>query len=512
MTTISEPYIDLTITGQPTPTNVPQKVLFVGQMLSGTATSGDLVQNIGVSGEENALFGRTSFIAGMIRAARKLNKVTQFDAIPLSDNGAGTAAAGIIAFSGTATLAGTLKISIGSKINHQYLVAVSIGDTATTVGANLVTAITADTTAPFSAANVTGTVTITCRHKGTLGNKIGIIVENAVAGITETVTAFTGGATDPVLTAIFDPIENIRYQTVVWPSTYSKSTVINFLDARFNVANSPLDGVAITHNTDSYANHITALNALNSKSLVYFCNKTIVDTLFKGSSLFELDDEVASQFAANRSLRLTTNADISGIVNGGTGQQDAFGGISLASLPYANTPFPNLPLTDQSVGFSSFEMTNLNASGGSLIGNNPANNGVVCGRVLTTYKTDSAANVDTTFQFLNDVDTSSVSREYFYVNLRALYAMCRLTTGALESGFKMVNATSFAGSVVGLFQKLGKLALVEAGPEALTAFRNSLVVTIVDKNTISFSCRISPVGQVRNILADIVIVFQNFGQ
>lgn len=513
MTTIIQPNVNIDITGQPTPSNVPQKVLFVGQMLSGTATSGNLVQNIGVSGEENALFGRASFLAGMIRAARKINKDTQFDAIPLADNGAGVQAEGEVVFSGTATATGTFTISVGSRINHQYVVGVSSGDTATVIGDNLETLINNDINAPFTAVNTTGTVVITCRHKGTIGNFIGLLSEGIVTGVTVSLTAFASGATDPSLTGIFTPVQNIRYQTIVWPNTYTKSTVTTFLDARWNVPNAPMDGVAITSQTNGTSSFLTALALLDTKSLVYFCNKTISTSLYKGSSLFELDDEVASQFAAVRSLRLTTGADISSLVIGGGGQLDTFGGISLSSLPYANTPFPNLPLTDADQGFSDFEIQQLGAVGGSVIGNSPANNTVICGIVYTTYKTDSAGNDDTSFLFLNTQDIASVSREYQYVNIRAAYAQCRLTTGTLIEGRLMANAGSIRGEMILLYQSLVDLAVLQGGDNALDFYNRNLFITIdVTTNSVSVINKLPPVGQLRNINIVNQIVFQNFGQ
>jgi phage tail sheath gpL-like len=513
MTIISEPQIDLDIiAAAAAPQNTSQKVLFVGQMLSGTATPATLIQNIGVAGEENALFGAKSFIAGMIRSARRMNKATQFDALPLADNGAGVQAAGTIVFTGPATADGVLTISIGSKVNHQYELDILSADTATTTGAALAALINADTTAPFTAVAVTGTVTVTCSHKGLLGNKIGILLEGTVAGVGVTVTAFSGGATDPVLTTLFDPIATLRYQTIIYPNTYSKSTLVNFLDARFNTANAVLDGMGITHNTDTYANIISALSALNSKSLGYGANETINETLYKGSSLFELDDEVAAEFGAVRALRLTLGADISQFVIGGNGALDSFGGISLASLPYANTPFPYLPLTPVGKGFSSFEINNIYDVGGFVIGNNIANNGVISGRALTTYKTDSAGNPDVSFKFMNYVDTLSAIREFFFVNLRAQYAQSRLTSGDLVAGRKMANAGTIFASCVGLYALLAGEALVQAGVKALRFYKQNLnVVLDIEIGSATITMQVPIVTQLRNLIGTVQISFQNFG-
>ena len=71
-----------------------QKILFVGQMTSaGTATAGALNEHTGNDNAEDTLFGLDSMLAAMVRAGRKVNGATQFDAIAL-DDAAGTNATG----------------------------------------------------------------------------------------------------------------------------------------------------------------------------------------------------------------------------------------------------------------------------------------------------------------------------------------------------------------------------------------------------------------------------------
>lgn len=511
MTTIAEPRVNADIIPAVQEIgDTPEKVLFIGQMLTGSATPGTLVENIGVEGEEDSLFGANSFIAGMIRAARKINVDTQFDAIPLDDNGAGVAATATLAFTGPASEDGTLFISVGSMVNYQFELDITSGDSATTIAEALEALIDANTDIPVSASSSTGTLTLTCRHKGTTGNKIGIRIQGTVAGVGCTLTGFASGATDPVLTTLFDVIADLRYQNIVWPGAYSKTTVINFLDGRFNAENDVLDGIAITGVTDSLANHLTALASLNSKSLDYFCNETVNTSIYKGSCLFELNDEISSQVAAVKALRLTDGADISRYVVSAAGALDQFGGMALASLPYANTPMFNLPLIDTGLGFLFSEINQLNDAGGSVIGNNRAGNTVVLGRLLTTYKTDSAGNPDTSFQYDNYVTTASVCREFMYNNLRAKFAQCRLTSGALEQGRAMANAASIAGETVSLYDSLSDLALVQGGDTALKFFKNNLTVTLDIANGSTTILMVLPiVVQLRRMNVVMRLVFEN---
>ena len=201
-----------------------QKALIVGQMLAaGTATGGDLIQDHPDDGSEDALFGRTSHLAGMVRAFKRENKISQLDIIPL-DDGSGTQGTGIITFTGSAaSAAGSIFVSIGSEKDHRYEVPIAILDDPTDVGDTLAALVALDLDAPFTGANVTGTFTVTAENDGTYCNDWGIKIEGSVAGITSAITGWTGGATDPVLTTVLDVIANIRYQTIIWPSVYIKT-------------------------------------------------------------------------------------------------------------------------------------------------------------------------------------------------------------------------------------------------------------------------------------------------
>lgn len=512
MAAIREPKISLTITGANlTPTVQAQKVLFVGQMITGTATAGTLVENVGVTGEENALFGAHSHIAGMIRAARKINKITQFDALPLADNGSGVAATGTLVFAGTASAAGDITVSVGSSENYTYTLTAAVGTTAAQLGTALVAAITADTRVPVSAALSTATVTFTALNAGTIGNTIGLKVSAPVAGITMTLTAMASGATDPVLTTVFDPVADLRYQTIVWPSKYTNSTVTTFLESRFNVDNNVLDGEAITTVTATYANSITALAALNKKTLTYFPNKLVSSTYYKGSAIFELDDEISSQFAAIRALRFSKDADISSLVVGGDGALDNFGGISIASLPYHNTPLVNLPVIPTGLGFTAAEQSAITLNGGALLGNNSANSEIICGRVVSTYKTNSAGDVDPSFTFLEYIDTISVSREYFVASLRAQFSQSRLTSGDIVKNRKMASPETIKASCMGIYTELSKLALTQGGETALAFYKQNLSVSVdMSIGRVTILMLLPIVTQLRDMIGVVQLSFTDF--
>ncbi len=396
---ISQPEVTLNIIpGQQEISNAPQKVLIVGQKNAGSAVSGELQENILNDSSEDTLFGANSILAEMVRAFKRVNKETRIDAIGLDDNGAGVDATGIVTVTGTATEAGSLIVTIGSQKNHQFTIAVADTDTATTIGDAIEAAINADTTAPVTAANVAGVVTMTTVNAGTVGNGITLRIQGTVAGVTGSVTGMASGATDPVLTGVLDVVGDERYQTVVAPFEYGTSFLKDFLDPRFNATNAVEDGVGIMTATDSLANLLSAANAENSQSLVLFGNKAISTSTLDGSGLVELNHAQSAYIAATRSLRLTDGANINRIVTT-TAPLDQFGGISIASLPYFNTPYFDLPIIDIGNGFSAQEVEQLLTSGVSVLGNNLTKNLIIQGETVTTRKIDNAGNPELAFKF-----------------------------------------------------------------------------------------------------------------
>jgi len=489
--------------------NASQQVLFIGQKNGGSAIAGALIQNILNDHAEESLFGANSQLAAMIRDARKVNQVTQFDAIGIDDNGSGVDATGNVTVTGTATENGELLVTIGSEANHTYSIAVLDTQTATAIGAAIAAAINADTKAPVTAVNTAGDVELTAVNAGTLGNGITLKIAGTVAGVSVALVAMSGGLTDPVLTSVFDAIGSKRYQTIVWP--YANTAVVRtLLDARFNVNNKLQDGVAVTAQTDTLGNLLSTLNALNSQSIVYLCDKTTSTDTQKGAAQVELPYSKAAQFAAVRSLRLTDGADISDIVISANGSLDAFGGSALASKPYFNSNMAFLPLFDVGFGFNELEAEQLLTAGGSVIGNNSANNGVVLGEIVTTYKTDTAGNPDISFKFLNYVDTASQAREYFFNNLKKRFAQSRLTEGDVQRGRDMANDVVISGFLNGLYSTLSgaDFVLTQAGENALQFFKANKTVTLdMATGTATVSMKTPIVTQLRNIFATMQLAF-----
>ena len=511
----SFPYMTANLNSAQTAATVgDRKVLLIGQMVSGTATSGALNEGLLSDADFNDKFGRTSQIAKAGRAVIKELSVTRIkptvDVIALSDNVSGVAATGSVAFSGTATAAGSIIVYVDS-FNRKYSLTIASGDTATTIGAALAAAITADLDAVVTASNSTGTVTLTAVNAGTQGNTIGIKVVGSVAGITTTLTAFSGGATDPSLTSLFDVIDGARYTRIVYPHEWGVSTLTTETESRFNVDNKILDGVGITCEIDTYANVKANADSYNQKTLGYIFNAKVSESGHVGGAIFESPLVIAATFAALE-MRLTKGANTSSIVTNGQN----IGGSFFGAIPYHNTPFINLPTIETGHDCTDAEATELENAGVILLRNNPANTVLICNEAVTTYKTNTLGAVDTTYKYLNSVDTLSLVREYFFNNIKADLSQHILTTGELIAGRPMINKEGFIALMMGYYATLSgyngdnSYVLLRSSEADREAFRDSLesVDITLSTGTITAESIANIVTQVRNIIINFTPTFE----
>ena len=149
--------------------------LLIGHKLgTGSAAVGARV-NLG-SSDPNVLFGQGSMLAEQAIFARRADPTGAIVCLPIAEPGGAVAAAATIVITGTATSSGVLTRFIhGDRVS----VPVALGDTAATVATRLAAAINAGyyrfgyaMKFGVTAAAVSGTVTVTSRHPGSLGNSI----------------------------------------------------------------------------------------------------------------------------------------------------------------------------------------------------------------------------------------------------------------------------------------------------------------------------------------------------
>lgn len=507
---ISQP--DVTFSNVPAQQKIStgeQRALIVGLMASaGTATAGALVANIGNDNSEKNLFGH-SHLAGMIANFKKINRNTRVDAIGVAEPSGGSASTGTITIAGTATANGEVTFYIGNKdvpINVTFLK----DDDATAMATKVKDAITAKASdLSVTASAAAGVVTLTANQKGEQGDFIGLAFEGGAAGATVTISAMTGGAGTPDLTGVFDVIDGVRYQTIVWPWASDTDEVTDLLEARWNVKNNVLDGVAITCNQGTHASQLSELANFNFKSLVFLCNGALNLANHKGGMILESPENIAAQFGGMRALRYTDGTVLTPYLTTTAGL-DQYGGPGIAALPYFNTLMPYLPTLPSGTGYSSEEVEQLLAAGGSCLGNNIAGTNVICGEIVTTYKTDPAGNKDDSYKFLNYVDESSIAREYFWRNIRKRFAQSRLTNGAIINGRDMANAQTVRTYSLGLWGDLTgpDYTILQAGEEQKKYFKDNLFVTLdLAKGRITILAKLCYVTQAREFLGTLEMVF-----
>ena len=493
-----------------------QRVLIVGQKLSGTAAAGLNRDVPRTDAEINELFGARSHLSLMCRAFRRVNKVTNLDVIALADNAGGTAGTAVIVGSGTATKAKTVYVSVVSATHNRYEVDVVIGETPATFMAKLAALIDEDTEAPFTYATsgtpVT-TVTFTAANKGTLCNGWLLSVLDTydrpanVPGLTFTLTGWTGGATNPSLSGLFDEVENTRYQGVVYPEAYTRSTLVNWIDARKNLDNNILDGRAFIYSVEAYADVKTSAISYNSSEVVVMTNEKNDLSYWKGPHIPEAPDAIAAKAAAARARRFEDGFSISDLVVTNE-PRDQFGGMSKNSLPYFNTPILEVrqPLTGS--GYTYEEQVELEGDGVTVIGYNRTNNAVIMGQVVTTWNNDAAGNLDDTWKWLEWRDTHGAIREYFVTNLRREFSQYRMTAGTAVPGYAIVDEAGVRAFLYELFERLAAEVLTQAGRDARRYFEDNLVVTMrPDLRRVEVAADVPMVSQLGEIIGSVKFSF-----
>ena len=196
--------------------------LLIGQKLeTGTAES---EKPIAVSSAAMAktLFGRGSMLARMVEAYRGTDTLGTLYCIAVDDAEGSAKASAQVAFTGEASESGTVSLYIGSNLIR---VGVAAKDAASDVCTAAAAAINAQGDLPVTAGAEDGTLTITARNAGTLGNGIlvrknvkGLINGEAdVTGLGVTITAMSGGATDPDMAGVIKAMGSEAYEYIGLP-------------------------------------------------------------------------------------------------------------------------------------------------------------------------------------------------------------------------------------------------------------------------------------------------------
>lgn len=188
-------------------------------------------------------FGAGSQLALMAAKVFAGDPDAQLWALPLADASSSSAAMGSIAFTGPATGSGTLYVMINGR---EVQVGVPNGTAASAIATAVVAAVNAYIDPRGMALPVTAAVDVThnyqvdftARNKGAVGNSLFLGLnfygsaggEALPAGVGATVTAMSGGATDPDLGTVATLLGTTAYDFIILPG-YTESTQLNEIQA-----------------------------------------------------------------------------------------------------------------------------------------------------------------------------------------------------------------------------------------------------------------------------------------
>ena len=185
---------------------VTEATLLIGQKVAaGVAPANVPVICASITDAKN-LAGAGSQLALMVAAYLQNDPQAQLWLLPLVDDPGSTKAAGSLVLAGAPTANGVLSLYVGGVL---VALPVTTGQATTAIATALAAALNANLDLPVSAAANASTVTLTADNGGVAGNDIDLRLnyrgsaagEVLPAGVSVSITAMAGGATNPSLTA-----------------------------------------------------------------------------------------------------------------------------------------------------------------------------------------------------------------------------------------------------------------------------------------------------------------------
>jgi len=480
--------------------NLRQQLILAQGTSAGSFTTGNLITNVPTSNDElKALCGAGSQAYLAIKTFRELNKESPLSAIIVADNASGVAATGSIALTVSSPKNGKAVFTIGSGFRNKYEIDVLSTTTATILGDSLVALVNADENAPVSASNTTGTITFTAKNKGTEANQYTIYAESLPIGVSAAITAFSSGATDPVITNVLNKIKTARYD--ICTQKCFMTEVKNHLEAKFNTPNQVYESYAVITQVDSYADAQTALGNIASKVINNLFVKLANESNIKGSSCPELPIVLSAKLLATDSLRLVPESSISSFMPA----PNVSGGLSKVAVPFHNVKLLNVAKIPQGLGWLDEELTGIEQLGGSTLVMDESNLNVVTRpRFMTVYKKANLTDDGQTYMNLNKFLNSAIVKDTLYKYWKKRYAQAVLTSGSnptAASDVIYVKKRTAEATLISIFQGMADNGLVQMDSGVLLdEFKRNLSITVdTATNTMSGKASYRNMGQLENI-------------
>jgi phage tail sheath gpL-like len=205
-----------------------QRALIIGQITSAGIATPNVPVISGGTGDANLQGGANSMLANMVSTYRLNDSFGEVWYLPLADAAGATAATGSVAFTAAPTANGTISLYIAGQV---VTVPVTAAQTTASIASAVSAAINAVAAMPVTASVSTSTVTLTADNKGLCGNEINIQFnyggtangESTPTGLTYTITAMSGGATNPTLTTALGNLGNMTFDFIANPYTDATS-------------------------------------------------------------------------------------------------------------------------------------------------------------------------------------------------------------------------------------------------------------------------------------------------
>lgn len=251
-----------------------QRTLIIGQVLaSGNAVVGVPVLGQGVT-DAQAKGGQGSMLALMTAAYMAADQFGEVWFLPLADAEGAVAAKGSVLIAGAPTTTGVVSLYIAGQL---VSLTVATGETPADIATALAKLINVSGNLPVTAVATAATVALTAKNKGIAGNEIDLRLnyrgtpsgEAVPAGLQLTLTALTGGATNPVLDTALASLGDEPFDFIVCPYTDTASldalkALLNDKTGRWSYA-SQVYGHVFAAQRGTLATLATAGNARNNQ-------------------------------------------------------------------------------------------------------------------------------------------------------------------------------------------------------------------------------------------------------
>ena len=510
--TINFPTINASIFPATPSLTQSHKLLIIGLAGTGTYASGVPIADQPNDDILRNLVGAGSPMAKALEVCNKFSPNGEVTIIPLAEVGGGTAATGSIVVSGSVTNPSDVKFLIGGS-DDVFQISVVTGDTPTTVATKIRAAINAKATCLIGASGTGATVTLTAKQKGTHGNDFTLLVYPKplnVSGLSFALTAFSGGATDPVFPSLSSTVGDIRYDSVVI-LTANPTVIAQYnteMESRFNAPKQVLNGLVIACKPALQADFdgLTA-NLKNSKSLAYMVVKKVDTATHKGLSSKRYAFEDACIFGAYRQLRYTAGAFLTPYVQN-SGLLDTVGGVQQSTKPYTNTILAGWELPEIGTEFSSAEIELAKDKGLFVIGTHRSGQYLTFSETVTPYRLNTQGVEDDSFKYIETVDTITHARQYIVDYLASNYSQSALATNTNVAGFAVATPKTIEAGMITAFATLSSDAyvLLDRGEEA--QFTRNLRITVNKRTgTVAIQLVFPVIVQLRRFDVNITLSF-----